>query len=1161
MAVLELDDKYARDSGQIFLSGTQALVRLPVMQSARDAAAGLNTAGFITGYRGSPLGGYDIQLRKEAKRLEAARVHFEPGVNEDLAATAVWGTQQATLLPGSKYDGVFAIWYGKGPGVDRAGDPIKHGNRMGTSKHGGVLVVFGDDHGAKSSTTAHQSEQALVAHGVPILYPATVQEFLEYGLHGFALSRYSGLWVGFKCVNETVETTATVCLDSIEVRAIDFDSADPPAGGIHARFAFDPVGDDVRLARYKLPRAQDYVRAHSLDRVTHDSERRELGIISAGKSWLDVREALRILELDGPRAGELGVRAYKPAMIWPLESQALTSFAQGHRELLLVEEKADFLEGQVAHALYNLSNHARPRLVGKRDEAGRPLLPADIMLEPLHIACVIGERLRALGAIDSQLAARLEALHVARDAILRAQSAAITRPPYFCSGCPHNTSTKIPEGSLALAGIGCHTMAMSMNRATLPPTQMGGEGVNWTGIHHFSDLAHVFQNLGDGTYFHSGLLAIRAAVSAGANITYKLLINDAVAMTGGQAVEGGLSVAEITHQLRAERVQRIAVVTDNVKKFRGTQAFARGVTLHDRSELDAVQRELRNTSGVTALIYDQVCAAEKRRRRKRATLAEPKRRIFINQEVCEGCGDCSVQSNCLSIEPRETQLGRKRRIDQSSCNKDYSCATGFCPAFVAVEGPELRKSPRRALAHDLPDAIPEPIRATPEGPTRILVTGIGGTGVVTIGALLGTAAHLEGQNVTVFDMTGVAQKGGAVLSHVQIASDAKLLTTPRIGPGAASVVIGCDLVVTASAEGVRAIGPQTRLVVNTNVVPTGAFQLDPNFDLRDADVLQVVMRAAGASPVHPVPAGAAALRLLGDTLGSNMFLVGFSLQKGWLPISRASIERAIEINGVAVSFNQDALMLGRMVAHRPELLSELLSEKGPRTPAVQDDLADLVKLRERLLTQYQDADYGRRYTAKVKKAAEVERERVPGQDALAKAFAVSYYKLLAYKDEYEVARLFVSPEFREDLDATFAGTYRLRYYLAPPFLARRNPVTGEPRKMIFGPWMRHAFVFLAGLKRIRGTALDPFGWTAERRMERQLIRDYERMMEELLSGLNEERHELAVEIARLPELIRGFGHVKQQNVQAFRTRAESLQVRWRETENASPPSAPRVAAH
>ncbi|MBS0611729.1 MAG: indolepyruvate ferredoxin oxidoreductase family protein [Proteobacteria bacterium] len=1140
---VQLDDKYTKQSGRVLLNGTQALVRLPLMQRARDAAAGLNTAGFISGYRGSPLGGYDQQLTQERARLAAAGIRFEPGVNEDLAATAIWGSQQVGLLPGARVDGVFAIWYGKGPGVDRAGDPIKHGNRMGSSRHGGVLLAFGDDHAGKSSTIAHQSELAVAANGLPVLYPATVQEYLQLGLHGFALSRFSGTWVGFKCVNETVESTATVDLDGWP--EISLPEAQLPEGGVHARHAFDPLGDDSRLHNHKLPLVQRYVRHNRLDGIVHAGGAGGLGIVAAGKSYLDVEEALHLLELDEARLARIGIGVYKPALIWPLEPEGLTEFARERRELLFVEEKAPFMEQQAARILYGLPDGSRPRLSGKRGADGSPLLPVDVPLEPLAVAQAIGARLEALELADETLRATLRRLRAILQRATQAPRAPVTRTPYFCSGCPHNTSTRVPEGSLAMAGIGCHTLALFMNRHTLPPTQMGGEGANWCGMAPFSDVEHVFQNLGDGTYFHSGSLAIRAAVTSGVNITYKILLNDAVAMTGGQPVEGGLSAAQISWQLRAERVQRIAVVSDDIGKYRRRETFAPGVTFHPRAGLDVLQRELRAHKGVSALIYEQTCAAEKRRRRKRGTLENPSRRVFINAQVCEGCGDCSVQSNCVSVLPLATEFGRKRRIDQSACNKDFSCLSGFCPSFVTVEGAQLRRPAPAQLGPELFADLPEPppLKATS---CSVLITGIGGTGVVTIGALLAMAAHLESQQVSVYDMTGLAQKGGAVFSHVKLRRAAAGVESMRMGTGGADVVLGCDLVVTASAEALRCMAPgRTSVVLNEHLVPTGRFQLDPDEAFQSAILRRNIDEHVGAARVAGLDANTVALRLLGDAVATNMLLLGVALQKGLLPVSPGALREAIRLNGAAVEFNLRALELGRVWAAAPRRLQALLQPADANADQEWSlDLDALVETRARHLADYQHAALAQRYRDVVARASEAECRVEPCSTALAEAVARGYHKLLAYKDEYEVARLHTSPAFEQALRETFAPGGRLKFHLAPPILARRDPLTGMPRKRAFGAWILPPLRLLARLRRLRGTRWDVFGYGAERRLERQLIRDYEHRLEVMFAELTPARLPVAIQLARLPERIRGFGPIKARALASAREQEARLLADW-----------------
>lgn len=1141
------------------LSGTDALVRLPLLQRARDRAAGLNTAGFISGYRGSPLGGYDQKLWRTRELLTESNILFQPAVNEDLAATAIWGTQQVGLLPGAKYQGIFALWYGKGPGVDRSGDAIKHGNRAGTAPHGGVLVVFGDDHPGKSSTLAHQSEQALAASEIPVLYPATVAECLVFGLYGWELSRFAGVWTGVKYVNETAETTSSVDLDGLTVAPV-LPESDQRRGDVHARHAFDPGGDEARLVLHKLPMAQEFVRANPLDRAVLRGPDPLLGIISAGKTWLDVREALKILEMDDERCLKLGVSLYKPALIWPLEPQRLREFARGHRELLVVEEKRAFIEAQAAHVLFNLGE-ARPRLSGKAEPDGRPLLPAQGQIDPLVIARAVGRRLLGLGVSDEGLRARVEAIEHRLDAARPPQSP-LTRSPYFCSGCPHNTSTRIPADSWALAGIGCHAMAMAMKRNTLPPTHMGGEGVTWTGMAPFTDLPHVFQNLGDGTYYHSGLLAIRAAVLSEANITYKILLNDAVAMTGGQPVEGGFSAVEIARQLIAERVRRVAVLAEEPESYCRGDPLPPGVSLHSRDDLEAVQEEFRRLPGTTAIIYDQICAAEKRRRRRRGKYPAPARRAFINTAVCEGCGDCSVQSNCLSIEPVSTPFGHKRRIEQSSCNVDLTCVKGFCPSFVLVKTAKLRRGTIGSLAthtssllDNLSD-VPEPER-TPVGETyNVLVAGIGGTGVVTVASVLASAAQSEGYRASVFDMTGLAQKGGAVVSHLRISGPEEGEYAPRIGSGQADVVLGADLVVAAAAD-VRDLmdSSRTQLVVNSHMAPTAEFQGRPELVEAAPALLALLAAAVDQERITAIDGTRMAETLLGDRIGANFLLVGVALQRGLLRMSPQSVEAAIRGNGVSVGLNVLAFRLGRLAGHAPEQFyayvassSGSLDEGGPdtsRKPAgARLSLADVIDRRAEFLEKYQNAGYAERYRSLVERTRAAEECAASGLSSLSGAVAECYFKLLAYKDEYEVARLYTDGSFRRQLADQFRSFGRVSLLLSPPLLARRDRHTGQPRKMEFGPWIFPVLGVLARLRFLRQTPLDPFGWTRERRTERGLITEYEQLIGRLLEALAPHNHALAVALAGLPRELRGFGHVKQRRLEEIKRREAALWSCW-----------------
>jgi len=1174
-AVPSLDDKYTTVRGRVYLTGYQALVRLLMIQKTRDAAAGLNTAGFVSGYRGSPLGGLDQTLWKAKKHLAGHDIVFQPGINEDLAATAVWGTQQVNLSPQAKYDGVFAMWYGKGPGVDRCGDVFRHANAAGSSKHGGVLVVAGDDHAAKSSTLPHQTDHFFKAVMMPVLAPAGVQEYIDYGVHGYALSRYSGCWVAFKALADTVETSASVDVDPFRVQvAIPTDFA-LPLDGLNIRWPDPPLVQEKRLLHYKLYAALAYARANALNRIVIDSPAPRLGIITCGKSYLDVRQAFDDLGIDEQLAAEIGIRLYKVGMVWPLESDGVRHFAEGLDEILVVEEKRQLLEYQLKEELYNWREDVRPRVIGKFDEKGEWariaradgtidhgdwLLPAAGELTPAMIARVIAARIGRFFTSE-RIQARLAFLE-AKEKALSERVFKIDRIPTFCPGCPHNTSTHVPEGSRALAGIGCHYMVTWMpERRTSTFTQMGGEGVPWVGQAPFTNEKHVFANLGDGTYFHSGLLAIRQAVAAKVNITYKILYNDAVAMTGGQPHDGPLDVPRIVAQLQAEGVHNIVVVTDGTPRAYGPADLPHGVPIRHRDELDRIQRELRDTAGVSALIYDQTCAAEKRRRRKRGAFPDPARRVFINEAVCEGCGDCGVASNCMSILPVETEFGRKRQIDQSSCNKDYSCLKGFCPSFITIEGGQLRKG--KALSEDESafSALPEPTLPATARPFGILVTGVGGTGVITIGALIGMGAHLDGKGVTVLDMTGLAQKGGSVFSHIRIADRPEDLHAVRIAAGEADAVIGGDLVVTASVEALaKMTAGRTRAVVNCAETPTSDFTLNPDWQFPLERMQAAVRDATGAAQVDFLDAQQLATTLMGDAIATNLFLLGFAWQKGMVPVSHAALMQAIELNGVALEMNRRAFLWGRRAAHDLAAVQRH-ARPAQALPERASTLEDIIGVRETALTAYQDAAYAARYRALVDKVRAAEC-RVAGHGAtrLSEAVARNYYKLLAYKDEYEVARLYTDPTFWERVRATFEGDYTVRFHLAPPLSSRPDPNTGRIAKKAYGPGMMKVFRLLARLKGLRGTRWDVFGYSAERRAERALIVQYEQDIGELLESLTFQRLPLAIEIASLPDGIRGFGHVKAQNMKLVAARREALLARWRTAQTAQADTPVRALA-
>jgi indolepyruvate ferredoxin oxidoreductase len=1181
-----LDDKWTLERGRAYMSGTQALIRLMMLQRERDAAAGLNTAGFLTGYRGSPLGSVDQTAQRAKKHLAASHITFTPGVNEDLAATSVWGTQQVNMYPGAKYDGVFAMWYGKGPGVDRCGDVFKHANAAGTSRHGGALVVAGDDHAAKSSTLPHQSDHILKACLIPLLYPATVQEYLDMGLHGYAMSRWAGVWVGMKTVTEVVEASASVIVDPTRVQIVMPQDFVLPADGLNIRWPDTPLAQEARLLDYKLYAALAYARANRLNYTAIDAPDARFGIVASGKAYLDTRQALADLGLDEAACRQLGIKLFKVGMVWPLEAHGISEFCEGLEEVLVVEEKRQIIEYQLKEELFNWVSRGKkvPRVIGKFDQKdggewavpqGNWILPAHYEFSPSLIAKAIATR---IGKLD--LPAEVRARMAARLAVIEAKEKALARPrlvverkPFYCSGCPHNTSTVVPEGSRAVAGIGCHYMVVWQDRRTETFTQMGGEGVPWIGQAPFTHEKHIFANLGDGTYFHSGYLAVRAAVAAKVPITYKILFNDAVAMTGGQTVDGQLTVPQITQQMAAEGVQKIVIVTDEPHKYDARSELdhsavnakgatgrawelAPGVPVYHRDELDRIQRELREYPGVSVLIYDQTCASEKRRRRKqnkpdKIVFPDPMRRTVINEAVCEGCGDCGEQSNCLSIEPLETEFGRKRRINQSSCNKDFSCLKGHCPSFVTLEGARPRKG--KAAGGELP-RLPEPeLPALPTGRNwGTVITGVGGTGVVTIGQLLGMAAHLEGRGLSVLDMAGLAQKGGAVFSHVQIAPAPEDLYATRIAMGEADLILGCDLITTTSSESLSKIhAGRTRAVINTAESPTADFVKNPDWQFGAGAQIQQLREAVGSeSDFALLDASGLATALMGDAIYTNPFVMGYAWQRGWIPLRHESLARAIELNGVAIEANQRAFEWGRATAHDADAVRRaafpgqtVVELKRPAST-----LAELVARRVEFLTAYQDAAYAQRYAKLVERVRQVESDRLQST-RLAETVARYLFKLMAYKDEYEVARLHSDPAFHARLAEQFEGLdgkpFVLNYHMAPPLIAQRDPVTGHLRKRSFGPWMGTALRWIAKFKSLRGSALDPFGRTEERRTERALIGEYEALVDELLAKLGADNHALALEIAAVPEHIRGYGHVKHANLETARARWQGLLARWR----------------
>ncbi|MEW6762662.1 MAG: indolepyruvate ferredoxin oxidoreductase family protein [Pseudomonadota bacterium] len=1153
---ITLDDKWTLERGRAFMTGTQALVRLPMLQRERDVKAGLNTAGYITGYRGSPVTAVDQTAMKARKHLEAHHVKFHPGMNEDLAATAVWGTQQTNLYKDAKYDGVFAMWYGKGPGVDRCGDVFKHGNNAGSAKHGGVLVLAGDDHAAKSSSTAHQSDHILTHCGIPVLYPSSVQEYLDFGLHAWAMSRYTGLWVSMKCVTDIIESGAVVDLDPDRVQIALPTDFDMPQGGLNIRWPDAVLDQEVRMSNFKWYAALAYARANKLNRIIWDSKKPKIGIITAGKSYVDTRQALADLGIDEQAAADIGLRLYKVGMTWPLESEGVHEFARGLDEILVVEEKRQVMEYALKEALYNLPDGERPRVVGKFDDTGEWsnkdrmghgdwLLPATYELNPAQIARAIASRISHYCAghpVEQRVKQRIAYLEN-KELVLKSIPAKANpetdRIPFFCSGCPHNSSTKVPEGSRAMAGIGCHYMVLWMDRETSTFTHMGAEGTTWIGQSPFTDEKHVFVNLGDGTYFHSGILAIRAAVAAKVNITYKILYNDAVAMTGGQNVDGPLDPGMITRQIAAEGVRPIIVVTDEPEKYPEDYAWAEGVTVRHRSELMDVQKELREMPGVSAVIYDQTCASEKRRRRKKGEFPDPAKRAVINEAVCEGCGDCSVQSNCLSVEPLETELGRKRQINQSSCNKDFSCVSGFCPSFVTVEGGGLKKPKKAATADASPPSLPMPRIPQVAEPFGILIAGVGGTGVVTVGQILAMAAHVEGKGALVLDQSGLAQKGGPVMSHVRLAEHQADLHSTRVGTGSADLVIGCDQIVTASRDALSRMGEgRTWAAVNSTGATTAAFVKNPDWQFPAEGSKGAIVQACGESNVDFVDAGKIATALMGDAIATNMFMLGYAFQKGHVPLQEASLLKAIELNGVSVPFNKAAFNWGRTAAH------DLASVKKLATPSQvvefkrSESLDDIIKRRMELLTAYQDAAYAAKYKAFVDQVRAEEAKLGKGT-RLTESVARYFYKLMAYKDEYEVARLHTDPAFKAKIANMFEGDVKLKFHLAPPLLAKHDK-EGRALKQEYGSWMMGAFGVLAKLKRLRGTPFDVFGYTAERRAERGLVKEYRQTVEALLSKLTPDNLAQAVAIASIPEDIRGYGHVKERHLKAAKQKEAAL---------------------
>ncbi|NRO99386.1 indolepyruvate ferredoxin oxidoreductase family protein [Paraburkholderia sp. NMBU_R16] len=1163
-AAYRLEDRYLRESGAVFLTGTQALVRILFEQARSDKRSGIRSAGLVSGYRGSPLGGLDQELWRQKKLLEDADIRFEPGLNEDLGATMVWGAQQLDAFPGKRVEGVFSMWYGKGPGVDRTGDVFRNANMLGTSRHGGVLAVAGDDHAAQSSMFPHQTDHVFESAMMPIIFPSSVEEYIEFGLAGYAMSRFAGLWVAYKAITETVESGRSMCVgerpaakggyltpSDIEIprgRGFNYDAS--------LRWPSERTELERRLVEERLPAALAFARANPFDEVILRAGDSRVGIITVGKAHGDVLGALSSLGLHAADLERLGVGIYKVGMTWPLECAGVRAFSQGMSALMVVEEKRSFVERQIKEALFNVKAARRPDVYGKELGDGSSLVPATLELSPAQVAQAITKFLSYTGvevapATSVQRTPGRNSIPI----LSVKETALLNRRPFFCAGCPHNTSTKLPDGSYAAAGIGCHIMALGDVGDTATFCQMGGEGVQWVGMSTFTELPHMFVNLGDGTYQHSGSLAIRQAVAAKANVTYKILFNDAVAMTGGQPAEGGLTVPRVVDQVLAEGVSTVHIVTDDVTKYRTSGPTPANVTVLHRDQFDALQRRLREQKGVSVIVYEQTCAAEKRRRRKRGTMTTPPARVVINPDVCEGCGDCSAQSNCIAIEPLDTEYGRKREVNQSTCNKDMSCIKGFCPSFVTVEGLQPRKPDRSridAIEQDLRGRLGQPLDVPPDirRHARIVVTGIGGTGVVTIGALLSMAAHLEGRGASTLDFTGLAQKNGAVMSHVQITGSREEILTSRIESRGANVLLGCDAVVAASKDALsRFAYGATHAVVNTHITPTADFVKNGDLHLGESAYRRTIEGAVGDATSSFWNCTAAAEAIFGDSIASNMMIVGFAFQRGLIPLSEAAITRAIELNGAAAEMNKRAFLWGRLIAQDAHVIDKLNPLSIERAEPF--NLDAFVKARKNDLEAYQSAAYAKRYESLIEKV-KAEESRLRGVHAeLTASVARSYYKVLAYKDEYEVARLYTDGSFKRRLAESFEGAKNFTYHMAPPILSRKDEKTGRRTKRAFGGWwMMFVLNILKHGKMMRGTVIDPFGWQADRQMERALIREFEDDVQFVLAHLSIESHNAAVELTALPMHVRGFGIVKEKNYAAVqpvrqKLRSELLEGRHR----------------
>jgi indolepyruvate ferredoxin oxidoreductase len=1142
-----LDDIYTATSGSIFISGTQALARLPLLQRRLDIEQDLNTAGFISGYRGSPLAGYDMILKRAEAFLAQHQIKFQPAINEEMAAAAMIGTQQVAAEPDRTCDGIFSLWYGKGPGLDRAADALKHANSIGTTPLGGVLVAVGDDHNAISSAMAHQSEQLFASFMMPVLHPSGIPEIIEYGLLAWAMSRFSGCYVGLKIESESIESAVSLDLDK-RMSPIVIPEFEFPPDGVHYRWPYRQLENEALLQNFKLPAALAFARANAIDRVMLTSSHPRIGIVTTGKAYRAVCQALDDLGIDAARAQHMGLSIYKVGMPWPLETINAIRFVEGLEEILVIEEKRSVIESQLKDALYNLPERRRPRVSGKTDTDGKPLFPGTGILQAEQIAQILARHWPDL-APEGRAAEFLSRIEVQQQI---AANAGTTRTPFYCSGCPHNRSTARPKNSRVLAGTGCHLMAVFMDRDTNGFLQMGAEGANWVGQAPFCKTRHMFQNLGDGTYTHSGSLAIRQAVAAGVNITYKILYNDAVAMTGGQPVEGSLSVARITRQLHAEGVRRIALVSDDPGKYPSNLDLAPVASIHHRDSLAFVEQELSETAGVTALIYDQVCAAEKRRRKRRIKAPPPTTRVFINEAVCEGCGDCLVQSNCVSVVPKQTAFGIKRQIDQASCNTDLSCLEGFCPSFITISGgrPTIISTAEAGRLEAAIAELPQPELPSVGDSFDIVITGIGGQGVVTVGRIAGMAADLQGLDSSVLDFPGLAQKGGGVMSYIRLTRRPGKVQAAHVPLGKADLLLAGDMVTALDSETIGRIRKNaTRAIVNTHVSPTGANVLNPH-SMLDASqlenrIIDTVGYDVGSGGPEFINASKVCARLTGMSITANIFLLGYAYQAGALPISIEAITQAITLNGSGSETNILGFAYGRLAAHDPALVEEIANlEKTVDSPGAKT-LDQLILEREQHLGTYQNSAYGKRYRNLVDTARTAEQQIDGAGEAFTRAVAEGFFQIMAYKDEYEIARLLTDESFMRQVRSQFSGDLKIKLHLAPPLFTRRDRKTGKIHKIAFGIWIKPVLRLLARFKFLRGTHLDVFGYTRERRNERARIVEYEQTIGEICPSLSPGNLNTATEIAALASTIRGFGHVKEQNVKKAASRLARMLAHFR----------------